>query len=166
MQEEQNYGRSRDSGDGMGSSVGDSFDGTEGSPTGSAMNSQDEQMWSVIAHLSMLANVITLGVPIVGPFIALFIWLALRDRSQRVAFHALQSLWYQVAWLAILIICWILAMILVIFLIGLLLLPMMFVIPLVPMIHMGYAAYKVSQGVDYRYPFIADRIDGGARRTL
>jgi hypothetical protein len=24
---------------------------------------------------------------------------------------------------------------------------------------MGYAAYKVSQGVDYRYPFVADLID-------
>jgi hypothetical protein len=25
---------------------------------------------------------------------------------------------------------------------------------------MGYAAYKVNQGVDYRYPFVADMIDG------
>jgi uncharacterized Tic20 family protein len=165
VHEEQNYGRSREPGDGMGDPGGDPFDGTEG-PTGSTMSPQDEQMWSVIAHLSMLANVITLGVPIVGPFITLFIWLALRDRSQRVAFHALQSLWYQLAWLAILIIGWFLAMILVIVLIGLLLLPVVFVIPLVPTIHMGYAAYKVSQGVDYRYPFIADRIDGGARRML
>jgi uncharacterized protein len=48
----------------------------------------------------------------------------------------------------------------------LLLIPIMFVVSIVPTIHMGYAAYKVSQGVDYRYPFIADRIDGGARRTL
>jgi hypothetical protein len=24
---------------------------------------------------------------------------------------------------------------------------------------MGYAAYKVSQGVDYRYPLVADLID-------
>jgi hypothetical protein len=25
---------------------------------------------------------------------------------------------------------------------------------------MGYAAYKVNQGVDYRYPLVADQIDG------
>ena len=35
---------------------------------------------------------------------------------------------------------------------------------LVPLVHGCYAAYKVSQGIDYRYPFIADKIDGG--RTL
>jgi hypothetical protein len=32
-----------------------------------------------------------------------------------------------------------------------------------PVVHGCYAAYKVNQGVDYRYPFIADRIDGGRR---
>jgi hypothetical protein len=37
---------------------------------------------------------------------------------------------------------------------------------LAPVVHGCYAAYKVNQGVDYRYPFIADRIDGGARTTL
>jgi hypothetical protein len=25
-----------------------------------------------------------------------------------------------------------------------------------PFVHAGYAAYKVSQGADYRYPFAAD----------
>jgi uncharacterized Tic20 family protein len=30
---------------------------------------------------------------------------------------------------------------------------------LVPFVHMGYAAYKVNQGVDYRYPLVADLID-------
>ena len=41
----------------------------------------------------------------------------------------------------------------------LLLFPVMIVATLVPFVHMGYAAYKVSQGVDYRYPFVADLID-------
>jgi uncharacterized protein len=45
-------------------------------------------------------------------------------------------------------------------------LPVMLVASLVPLVHGCYAAYKVSQGEDYRYPFIADKIDGGARRTL
>jgi hypothetical protein len=29
----------------------------------------------------------------------------------------------------------------------------------VPFVHQCYAAYKVNQGVDYRYPFVADQID-------
>jgi hypothetical protein len=34
----------------------------------------------------------------------------------------------------------------------------MIVATVVPFVHMGYAAYKVSQGVDYRYPFVADMV--------
>ena len=41
-----------------------------------------------------------------------------------------------------------------------------FVLALVPLAHGCYAAYKVNQGEDYRYPFIADRVDGGARRAF
>jgi uncharacterized protein len=43
---------------------------------------------------------------------------------------------------------------------------MFFLLPLialVPLVHMCYAAYKVNQGVDYRYPFIADMVDRGHR---
>jgi uncharacterized Tic20 family protein len=41
------------------------------------------------------------------------------------------------------------------------------VLSVVPFVHMGYAAYKVNKGVDYRYPVIADMIDGGrTSRTL
>jgi uncharacterized membrane protein len=34
---------------------------------------------------------------------------------------------------------------------------------LVPFVHQCYAAYKVYQGVDYRYPVIADMVEGGRR---
>ncbi len=58
------------------------------------MSAEDEQAWSMIAHLSVLLNLITgLG----GPVAALIIRSVYKDRSQRVAFHALQSLWYQIA---------------------------------------------------------------------
>ena len=29
-----------------------------------------------------------------------------KDRSPRVAFHALQSLWYQIAWMVVLVVGW------------------------------------------------------------
>ncbi len=156
MQEEQNYGRSREPGDEMGGSVGGA-----GGSAGSAMSPQDERTWSMVAHLSVLAGLVGLM-----PFGALIIWLVYKDRSTRVGFHALQALWYQIAWLVILVVGWFVTLVLSFVLIGLLFIPVMLIASLAPFVHGCYAAYKVSQGVDYRYPFIADRIDGGARRML
>ena len=160
VQEEQNYGRSREPGDAMDGSDGDRFDGT-GGPAGSTMSPQDERTWSIVAHLSVLAGLVGLM-----PLGALVVWLVYKDRSPRVGFHALQALWYQIAWLVILVVGWFVTFVLSIVLIGLVLVPVMVLASLVPFIHGCYAAYKVSQGVDYRYPYIADRIDGGARRVL
>ena len=160
MQEDQNYGRSREPGDAIGESVGDPYDG-EGGPAGNTMSPQDERTWSILAHLSVLVGLVGLM-----PLGALIIWLVYKDRSRRVGFHALQALWYQLAWLVILVVGWFVTFVLMFVLIGLLFIPVMLIASLVPFVHGCYAAYKVSQGVDYRYPFIADRIDGGARRTL
>ncbi len=95
------------------------------------------------------------------PLGALIVWLLYEDKSPRVGFHALQALWYQLAWLVILIVGWTLSFALAVVLIGFLLMPVMALASLVPFIHGCYAAYKVSQGADYRYPFVADWIDGG-----
>jgi uncharacterized protein len=154
VHEEQNYGRPPEPGDTAGGLAG-------GDPSGGAMSPRDERTWSVLAHLSVLAALVGLM-----PLGALIIWLVYKDRSARVGFHALQALWYQIAWLVILVVGWFIALLLSLVLIGLLLLPVMLVASLVPFVHGCYAAYRVSQGEDYRYPFIADKIDGGARRTL
>jgi uncharacterized protein len=129
-----------------------------GGPVGPAteqMNLQDERTWSVVAHLSVLAGLVGLM-----PLGALAIWLVYKDRSRRVRFHALQALWYQVAWLVILVVGWFATFVLSLVVIGLLLVPVMLVASLVPFVHGCYAAYRVNQGEDYRYPFVADRIDG------
>ena len=125
------------------------------------MSPQDERTWSIVAHLSVLAGLVGLM-----PLGALIIWLVYKERSRRVGFHALQALWYQVAWLVIRVVGWLVTLVLSFVLIGLLFIPVMLIASLVPLVHGCYAAYRVSQGVDYRYPFIADRIDGGSRRTL
>ena len=129
-------------------------------PVGGGMSAQDERTWSMLAHLSVLLNIVT---GIGGPIAALVIWLGYRDRSRRVSFHALQSLWYQVAWAVILFVGWFVTGILSIIFIGLLLIPVMLIATLVPFVHQCYAAYKVYQGVDYRFPIIADMIEGGRR---
>jgi uncharacterized Tic20 family protein len=127
-----------------------------GGPT-SMMSSRDEETWSVLAHLSVFLNLFT---GFLGPVGALVIWLVYKDRSPRVAFHALQSLWYQVAWMVLLVVGWTITTFLMIVLVGFLLVPVMIVASLVPFVHMAYAAYKVNQGVDYRYPFVSDLVDG------
>jgi len=129
-------------------------------PVGGGISAQDERTWSMLAHLSILLSLIT---GIGGPLAALVIWLVYKDKSQRVAFHALQSFWYQIVWIVILAVGWTITGILILVIIGLLLVPVMALVSLVPFVHQCYAAYKVYQGVDYRYPIIADMIDGGRR---
>ncbi len=125
---------------------------------------RDEKTWSILAHLSVFVNLLT---GFLGPVAALIIWFVYRDRSERVAFHALQSALYQAAWAVILAACWAITGLLTVVLVGFLLIPVMIVLSVVPFMHMGYAAYKVNKGVDYRYPVIADMIDGGrTSRTL
>jgi uncharacterized Tic20 family protein len=127
--------------------------GIEGSR---AMSAQDERTWSVLAHLSMFLNLVT---GFLGPVAALIIYLVYKDRSPRVAFHALQSMWYQIGWLVILAVGWILTTLLLVVLIGFLLIPVMIVVSVLPFAHAGYAAYKVNQGDDYRYPVAAGLVE-------
>jgi uncharacterized Tic20 family protein len=148
MQEERNLGEQRE-------------------PAGGAaetMSPQDERTWSVVAHLSVLAGLVGLV-----PFGALIVWLLYKDRSPRVRFHALQAFWYQLAWIVIFTVYVLVTVVLSIVTLGIaaiVLVPLAFLLAVVPLAHGCYAAYKVNQGVDYRYPYIADRIDGGARRVL
>jgi uncharacterized Tic20 family protein len=122
-----------------------------------AMSSQDERTWSMLSHLSMFLNLFT---GFLGPVAALVIWLVYKDRSERVAFHALQSMWYQIGWLVILAVGWTLTGLLTLVLIGFVLIPAMAVASVVPFVHAGYAAYRVSKGDGYHYPIAADLVTG------
>jgi uncharacterized protein len=120
------------------------------------MGAQEEKTMSVLAHLSIYLNLVT---GFLGPVAALIIWLVYRDRSSNVGFQALQSMWYQVAWLVILVAGWTVTTLLMFVLIGFLLVPVMALITLVPFVHSAYAAYRVSKDGGYRYPLIADMIE-------
>ena len=121
------------------------------------ISAQEERTWSVLSHLSMFLNLIT---GFLGPVAALIIWLLYKDRSQKVAFHALESMWYQIGWLVILAVGWTLTGLLTMILIGFLLIPVMAVVSVVPFVHAAYAAHRVSKGDEYRYPVAADLTDG------
>src|SRR5215208_1340842 len=120
------------------------------------ISAQEERTWSVLSHLSMFLNLFT---GFLGPVAALIIWLVYKDRSQKVAFHALQSMWYQVGWLVILALGWTVTALLLVVLIGFVLIPVMAIVSVVPFVHAAYAAYRVSQGEDYRLPFAADLVE-------
>ena len=124
-------------------------------PAPGAMSDGEERTWSALAHLSVFANLFT---GFLGPVVALVVWLVYKDRSERVAFQALQSVWYQVAWLVILGAGWLGMGLLTLVLIGFLLIPVMALLTLVPFVHGAYAAYKVNKYGEYRYPLIADLI--------
>lgn len=185
MQQDPNYGRHREPGDEMEASeqvskqprtepssvdtdptstTEDAVPSTTGYP-GGELSPQDERTWSLLSHVSVLAWPVTGFLP-VAPLI---LWLLYKDRSPRVGFHALQSLWYQVAWLVLGTIGGFVGVIFSVLTLGLgafIVAPLAAVLGLVPFVHQLYAAYKVSQGIDYRYPFIADKIDGGNQRSL
>ncbi len=166
MQEDPNYGRSQEPGDEV-------YDETKRTPDsggqmstigrpGTEVSPQDERTWSILSHVSVLAWPITGFLPIAP----LIVWLLYKDRSPGVSFHALQSLWYQVAWLVLGVVGGVLGTLFTILTLGIgaiVVAPIAGILGLVPFAHQLYAAYKVSQGEDYRYPFIADRIDGGRR---
>ena len=119
------------------------------------MSAQDERTWSIIAHASVLLALVGLM-----PFGALLVWLLYKDRSRKVRFHALQALWYQIAWIVILVAYTLVSLILSLVIIGIFMFLLLPILALIPLIHGCYAAYQVSQGVEYRYPYIADRIEG------
>lgn len=125
-----------------------------------AVSPRDENTWSVLAHLSIFLNLVT---GFLGPVAALIIWLVYRERSPKISFHALQSLWYQVAWLVIIAVGWTITIFLTVIIIGIVLIPVMIALTLAPLVHAAYAAYKVNQGVDYRYVWIADMVSGNRR---
>src|ERR1039457_346844 len=55
----------------------------------------EARTWSVLAHLSMLLNLVT---GFAGPVAALVIYLIYKDRSRKVAYHALQAMIFQLIW--------------------------------------------------------------------
>lgn len=120
-----------------------------------APSARDERIWSALSHLTIFLNFPTGFIG--GPVASFVIWLVYRGRSPRIAFHALQSTWYQIPWLVFLWASWtVLWTLLVPILIGFLLMPVLLVVSAIPFVHSAYAAYRISEGQDFEYPVVAD----------
>jgi len=124
----------------------------------------EERTWAMLAHLSILLNLVTGLLGLVG---ALIIYLVYQNRSRYVAYHALQSLIFQsIAWLGggiLTAVTWAITGVLSAILIGLLCIPIALVISLIPLGGVVYGivgGIQCSQGQDFRYWLVGDWVRG------
>jgi hypothetical protein len=119
----------------------------------------EERTWSLLAHLSVLLNLVT---GFAGPIAALVIYLIYKDRSHKVAYHALQAMIFQLIWWyggGLLIgVMWATVGALSVILIGIILIPiailMTLLLALLPVGAVVYGiigAIQVNQGQDFKY---------------
>jgi uncharacterized protein len=128
------------------------------------LSPSEERTWSMLAHLSVLVNLVT---GFLGPIIALGIYFGFRDRSRYVAYHALQSFLNQLIWWvcggAIIGFMWGATILLSFVLVGLCLIPIACLftfMPFISIIQGMIGAVKTSQGKDYRYWWVGNWVRG------
>lgn len=125
-----------------------------------ALSPQDERTWAMLAHLSILANLVS---GMLGPVAALVIYLVYKDRSHYVAFQSLQAFVFQlIAWLGggfLATVAWAISGALSVVLVGVLCMPLAVLITMIPL---GALAYGVLGGIecgkgnDFRYWLVGD----------
>ncbi len=128
------------------------------------LSPDEERTWAMLAHLSVLLNLISgFG----GPLAALIIYLVFQGRSRYVAYHSLQALIFQLLWWAggglLAGIAWAISGTLAMVLIGVLLMPLACLLSLLPVGALVYGvigAIQTSQGQDFRYWLIGDWLRG------
>lgn len=151
-----------------------------------------ERTWAALAHASVLLT-FALGLStgglavVVAALVPLAIWLAFRDRSRFVAYHAMQATVFQLAslvlWIGLLVTgvitlipVWVVTALLLVVLIGFLLLPLVLVLtialpvtlaalPFASLVYGLYGAFEVYAGRPFRYWRVADWIESRGVRV-
>jgi hypothetical protein len=128
------------------------------------LSPNDERTWAMLAHLSVLLNLVT---GFLGIVTALVIYLVYKNRSRYVAYQSMQAFVFQLMWWfggGILAgIFWVITGTLSIVLVGLLCIPLACVISLLPLGAMVYGvigAVQCNNGQDFRYWLIGDWVRG------
>ena len=109
-----------------------------------SLATRDEKLWSMAAHLLALVGYVV-GV---GQYLApLVLFLIYRQRSKFIAFHALQSLFFQL----LVVVAVFISLALKSVLIGFLLLPLVVVAAAAfPLL----ATYRIYKGEEFEYPLV------------
>jgi uncharacterized Tic20 family protein len=128
------------------------------------LSQSDERTWAMIAHMSVLANLVT---GFFGPVAALVIYLVFKERSRYVAYQSLQAFVFQLIWFvgagAMAGIAWAVSGVLSAILIGILCMPIACLISLIPLGSLVYGiigGVQASQGQDFKYWLIGDWVRG------
>lgn len=132
------------------------------------LSPSDERTWAMLAHLSVLVNLVT---GLLGPLAALIIYLVFKDRSRYVAYQALQSTIFQlIAWVGagvVIAVMWAVTGVLSALIIGILCIPFALLLtvtigllPVAALVYGVYAAIQTSQGQDFRYWLVGDWVRG------
>ena len=132
------------------------------------LSPSDERTWAMLAHLSVLLNIVT---GFLGIIAALVIYLVYKNRSRYVAYQSMQSFVFQLIWwfgggiLAGLF--WLVTGISSVVLIGLLCIPLACAISLLPLAAMVYGvigAIQCNNGQDFKYWLVGDWVRGELTR--
>ena len=130
------------------------------------LSPSDERTWAMLAHLSVLLNLVT---GFLGPLAALIIYVVYKDRSRYVAFHSWQAFIFQLIWWVgggiLTGIAWTISGVLAAVIVGCCLMPFALLISLIPVAALVYGvigAIQTSQGQDFEYWLIGD----WARNTI
>ncbi|GAB4531786.1 MAG: hypothetical protein Fur0018_20030 [Anaerolineales bacterium] len=123
----------------------------------------EERTWAMLAHLSVLFNLVS---GFLGIVTALIIYAIYRERSRYVAYQAFQAFLFQLVFWGgstlVVALTWVVSSLLAVVLIGLLLIPLACLLSLLPLGAVGYgvvAGLRVNQGEDFRYWLVGEWVD-------
>ncbi len=121
---------------------------------------EEERQWAMVAHLSVLVNLVS---GFLGPVVPLGIYMIYKDRSRYVAYQSLQALIFQLIWWVggwtLVGIAWTLTSLLTAVFIGVLCIPFACILTAMPLVALGYGIYggiQTSQGQDFKYWLVGD----------
>ncbi len=138
-------------------------------PAPQPLSAADERTWAMLAHLSILLNLIT---GFLGIVVALIIYLVYKNRSNYVAYQSMQSFVFQLIWWlggGLLIgLVWAITGALSLVLVGLVLVPLACLLSLIPLAALVYGiigAAQTNSGADFKYWLIGDWVRGELTRS-
>ena len=133
------------------------------------LTAADEHTWAMLAHLSVLLNLVSGFLGIVA---ALLIYLVFKSRSKYVAYQSMQAFIFQLIWWfggGILTgIAWAITGSLMLVIVGLVLIPLACAISFIPMASLVYGvvgAVQCNNGQDFKYWLIGDWVRGELTRS-